>query len=247
RALPLSSGRRSASGRLVGAGFWAVHTSSKASSGCWCSVRRNATSSGLSCWTSGRRSTSNTPSTLEVDCPVPGAYACVPRHLDRALHALVRRTAERMRRQRSLGRIQRVAGHSQLVMHVDRANLDGLAVADDTALHRCREGVTIERDLAPCQGATQSAEHSAGDAGHDVVERRGDRRPFPHTVILAEDALHTIDDRLAYLAETGVPRAVLVEQASLRDVFEVVGHRRSPQACNVRSAASVSSGSGRVV
>src|SRR6267378_6363804 len=136
------------------------------------------------------------------------AYARVPRHLDGALDALVSRTALGMRGQRALGRLQRVGRHRDVVVDVDRADADRLAVADDLALHGGREAVAIERDLAPCQGATQSAEHSAGDAGHDVIQRGGHRRAFWRAVILAQRALHAVDDGLGHVAEIGVAGAV---------------------------------------
>src|SRR5436309_1679519 len=113
------------------------------------------------------------------------------------------------------------------VVDVDRADADGLAVADDAALGGGGEAVAVERDLAPCQGATQSAEHSAGHAGHDVVERGRDGRALGGAVVLAQRALHTVDDGLGDVTEVGVARAVLVHEVGLRDVFEVGGHGHS--------------------
>ena len=69
------------------------------------------------------------------------------------------------------------------VAHIERNAIDlaldaGDADARDAAIDARGVGVAVECDLAPCQGATQGAVHSAGDGGHDVVQRRGDRRPF---------------------------------------------------------------------
>src|SRR5262249_38517988 len=104
----------------------------------------------------------------------------------------------------------------------------GLAEADDPAFPGRPERFAIVCDLAPCQGATQSAVHSAGHGRDDVIQRRGDRRPFRDTVIVAELALHAVDDRLADVAEVGVAKATLVLQSSARDVLKLVSHTESP-------------------
>jgi len=54
------------------------------------------------------------------------------------------------------------------------------------------------------------------------------------------------DDGLRDDAEICVARAILLYEAGFRVVFKVVGHGGSPQR-GTRSAARVSSGSGRVV
>ena len=77
-------------------------------------------------------------------------------------------------------------------------------MADDAAFDGGRVGVAIERDLAPCQGATQHAVHSARHAGHDVVQRGGDGRPLGHAIVLAQGALDAIDDGLGHVAEIRV-------------------------------------------
>jgi hypothetical protein len=75
------------------------------------------------------------------------------------------------------------------------------------------EGVVIEVDLTPCQGATQGAVHSAGDCCNDMVESRRDRRPFFGSVVLAEHALDAIDDRLGNLAKVRVAVPITILQA----------------------------------
>ncbi len=102
---------------------------------------------------------------------VADADGGVPRDRDGVLHALVRRAALGMQLERALGRFSRVRGHRQVVVDVNRLDPDRLADAGDAAIDGGLEGITIERDLAPCQGATQGAVHSAGDGRHDVVER----------------------------------------------------------------------------
>jgi hypothetical protein len=131
----------------------------------------------------------------------------------------------RVHRERALGRLASVGGDREVVVDVDRLDADGLARADDPALHRGPVGLAVEGDLAPCQGATQGAVHSARDRGHDVIEGGRDGRPLRHAVVLPELALDPVDDRLGHVAEPGVAFAVHVLETRPRDVFKDVGHR----------------------
>src|SRR5437868_4644178 len=70
------------------------------------------------------------------------------------------------------------------------------ADAGDATVDGALESITIERDLGPCQRATQRAGDSARDRGHDVVERRRHRQPFLGAVILAKGSLDTVDDEV---------------------------------------------------
>src|SRR5262249_50552761 len=121
----------------------------------------------------------------------------------------------------------------QIVVHVDRLDANCPADAGNAAIDGRGEGVAVEPDLAPCQGATQRAVHSAGDGGHDVVQGRGDRRPLLGAVVVAQLALHSVDHGLRDLAQecSTVPVAVL--QTRVRDVFEVLGHRALPYRSDV--------------
>ena len=86
-------------------------------------------------------------------------------------------------------------------MDVNRPDTNRLAGTAYAAIHGSIEGIAIESDLTPCQGATQCAEHSAGDRGYDVVERRCDRRAFLGPVIFPELSLHSVNDRLGNLSK----------------------------------------------
>src|SRR6266852_178472 len=155
-----------------------------------------------------------------VPDPDPG----VPGDVDGPLYALVRRAALRVQRQRPLGRLAAVRGHRELVVHVDGLDPDRLADTDDAAFHGGGVTVTVEPDLAPCQGAAQRAVHSAGDGRDDVVEGGGDRGALRDAVVLAQLALYPVDHRGGHLAEISVTVAVPVLEAGLGDVFEVDGH-----------------------
>src|SRR5713226_9004611 len=85
--------------------------------------------------------------------PVAGAQRGVPRDLDRTLDALVGRASLGMEGERALGRLPRVRGDGEVVVHVDRPDADRLADADDAPLDDGLVGLALERDLAPCQGA----------------------------------------------------------------------------------------------
>src|SRR5215831_6662847 len=99
------------------------------------------------------------------------------------------------------------------------------------------EAVKLSRSKAILRPAR--APRRVPNTGDDVVERGGDGRSFRHAIVLAQRTLHAIYDGLRYLTEVGVARPVLVEQAGLRNVFEVVGHGGPPQVLRrVRSVAS---------
>src|SRR6266478_810863 len=131
----------------------------------------------------------------------------VPGNLDGVLYALVRRAALGMELERALSCLARLRGHGQVVMDVNRFDADRLADPRDAAVDGGLEGVPIERDFAPCQGATQRAVHSAGDGGHDTDERRGDWGPFLGPIVLAERPLDAVDDGFGDLTEIRVPVA----------------------------------------
>src|SRR5262245_51030941 len=126
--------------------------------------------------------------------------------------------------QRTLRRLYGVRGHRDVVVHVDRPDPDRLADPDDPPLDGSLVGLAVERDLAPCQGASQSAVHSASDGGDDVIERRGDRRPLFGAVILAQRSLDAVDDGFGHFTEIRVAVTALVLETRARDVLEVVGH-----------------------
>ena len=90
-----------------------------------------------------------------------------------------------MEAERPFGGFSRFDGHRQIVVHVNRLDADRVADPGNTPRDRRLEAIAIERDLAPCQGATQCAVHSAGDGGDDMIQCRGDRRPFFGAVVLA--------------------------------------------------------------
>src|SRR5262249_40503462 len=129
----------------------------------------------------------------------------------------MRGAALRMKLESALGCLARLRRHSHVVMDVNRFDPDRLADAGDAAVDRGPEGLTIEWDLAPSQGATQGALHSACDGGQEVVERRGNRRPFLDAVILAERSLDAVDDGFPHLAEIGVAVPLTVLEAGVRN------------------------------
>src|SRR2546428_11955221 len=128
---------------------------------------------------------------------VAGAERGVPGDADGILHALVRGTALDVDGQRTLRSLHSVRGHREVVVHVDRPDPDRLADPDDASLDGGLVGLAVERDLAPCQGASPSAVHSASDGGDDVIERRGDRRPLLGAAVLAYGALAPVHDGFA--------------------------------------------------
>src|SRR5712691_1644192 len=144
------------------------------------------------------------------------------------LDALMRGTALRMRRQSSFSGLPRLCRHGELVVHVDGLDVNGLADARDAAFHGSSEGLAVEIDFAPCQGAAQGAVHSPGDGGHDVVESGRDGGPLGNPVVLAQGALHAINDRGGDVAEICVTIAVPVLETRARDVLEWLRHEISP-------------------
>ena len=161
----------------------------------------------------------------ERDDAVSHAKLRIPRDGDRVLDALVRGAAGGVHGQRPLGGFLRIGRHRDVVVHGDRDDADGLAHAGDATVGGGGVARAIERDLAPCQGAGKRAVHSAGDAGDDMVQRRGDgRRLRLHAVVLLQRPLHAVDDGLRHLAEPGVTRAVAILEARARDVFEGLTH-----------------------
>src|SRR5205823_14441665 len=120
----------------------------------------------------------------------------------------MRGTALRMRHQGSFSGLPRLCRHGELVVHVDRLDVNGLADACDAAFHGGGEGLAVECDFAPCQGAAQGAVHSPGDGGHDVVESGRDGRTLGDPVVLAQGALHAIDHGGGDVAEIRVTIAV---------------------------------------
>src|SRR5262245_60172596 len=117
----------------------------------------------------------------------------IPRDGDGVLHALMRGTALQMDLERALGRLARLGRHRDVIVDVNRLDPDRLADAGDAAVDRRLERITIERDLAPYQGATQRAVHSPRDGRDDVIEGRCHRRPFLGAVVLAQGALDAVD------------------------------------------------------
>src|SRR5437899_11150365 len=108
-----------------------------------------------------------------------------------------------MKLEGTLGCLARLRRHSKIVVDVNRLDADRVADARDATVDSGLEGIAIKRDLAPCQGATQRAVHSARDRGHDVVERRGHWRSFLGAVILTERSLDTVRRRVrAHRRET---------------------------------------------
>src|SRR6266851_9128318 len=179
------------------------------------------------CWSrsrmSGRRSPSRGPifsKSLGRSCVmlllsngqhlVAGLKGGRPADLDGILHALMRGTALGMRSQGPFRRFPRLRRHSELVVHVNGLDVDGLADARDPAFHGGDEGLAVEGDLAPCQGAAQGAVHSPGDGSHDVVEGRGDRWALRDSVVLAQAALDAIDHGRRDVPEIGVTIAVAI-------------------------------------
>src|SRR5215831_16434464 len=76
-----------------------------------------------------------------------------PRDVNGVLHALMRRTSLGMSGQRALGRLAGLRGHAELVVHMNRFDMDGLADAGDAAFDGGTIRLAVELDLAPCQGA----------------------------------------------------------------------------------------------
>src|SRR3989441_12271019 len=113
-----------------------------------------------------------------------------------------------MKLEGTLGCLARLRRHGKIVVDVNRLDADRVADARDATVDSGLEGIAIKRDLAPCQGATQRAVHSARDRGHDVVERRGHWRSFLGAVVLTERSLDTVHDGFRNFAEIGVAVAL---------------------------------------
>jgi len=58
-----------------------------------------------------------------------------------------------MEMERPFGGFARFDGHRQIVVHVNRRDSDRLADPGNAPSDRGLEGIAIERDFAPCQGA----------------------------------------------------------------------------------------------
>src|SRR5258708_2962325 len=106
-----------------------------------------------------------------------------------------------MELERALGCLSRLRRHRQVIVNLNRFYWDGLADGRDAAIDDGRKGIPIERDFAPCQGATQCAVHSARDRGDDMVEGRGNGWSFLGSVVLAESSLDSIDNGVRHVAE----------------------------------------------
>src|SRR5206468_1323419 len=137
----------------------------------------------------------------------------IPCDFDGVFHTLMHRTTLRMKAQSAFSGLTILFPHCKLVVDVNGFDPDRFADTGDAAVHRRFEGIAIKSDLTPCQGATQCAVHSAAGCGNDMVERRGDRRSFFSSVILAERSLDAINDRLGYLAKKCVAVAITILQA----------------------------------
>src|SRR2546426_7948199 len=133
-----------------------------------------------------------------------------------------------MKREGTLGCLARLRRHGKIVVDVNRLDADRVADARDATVDSGLEGIAIKRDLAPCQGATQRAVHSARDRGHDVVERRGHWRSFLGAVILTERSLDTVDDGFRNFAEIGVAVTRLVLAAGQRKIIPSSNHCTPP-------------------
>src|SRR5262245_46973874 len=99
----------------------------------------------------------NIGSSAQRDGLVAESKRGIPRDGDGVLHALMRRAALQMDLERALGRLARLGWHRDVIVDVNRLDPDRLADAGDAAVDGSLERITIERDLAPCQGATQRA------------------------------------------------------------------------------------------
>jgi len=78
----------------------------------------------------------------------------VPGDLDGVFHALVGGAALDVHGQRPLGGLDGLGRDRHVVVHVDRADADRLADTPDPSVDGRGEGVTVELDFAPCQGAS---------------------------------------------------------------------------------------------
>src|SRR3989441_5906344 len=133
-----------------------------------------------------------------------------------------------MKLEGTLGCLARLRRHGKIVVDVNRLDADRVADARNATVDSGLEGIAIKRDLAPCQGATQRAIHSARDRGHDVVERRGHWRSFLGAVILTERSLDTVDDGFRHIAEIGVAGAVAGLEAGHGKVIQISTPRTPP-------------------
>src|SRR3989475_4731631 len=170
----------------------------------------------------GHRRGSRLTSSSKRDGLVTDPKGGIPGDVDRVLHALMRGAALGMKLEGTLGCLARLRRHGKIVVDVNRLDADRVADARDATVDSGLEGIAIKRDLAPCQGATQRAVHSARDRGHDVVERRGHWRSFLSAVILTERSLDTVDDGFRNFAEIGVAGTVAVLEAG---AAKVIGNR----------------------
>src|SRR2546428_3486432 len=133
-----------------------------------------------------------------------------------------------MKLEGTVGCLARLRRHGKIVVDVNRLDADRVADARDATVDSGLEGIAIKRDLAPCQGATQRAVHSARDRGHDVVERRGHWRSFLSAVILTERSLDTVDDGFRNFAEIGVAVNLAGLQAGNAKLIAIRQPRHSP-------------------
>src|SRR3989475_4024264 len=130
-----------------------------------------------------------------------------------------------MKLEGTLGCLARLRRHGKIVVDVNRLDADRVADARDATVDSGLEGIAIKRDLAPCQGATQRAVHSARDRGHDVVERRGHWRSFLGAVILTERSLDTRDDGFRNFAEIGVAGTLAGLEAGMWKIIRIFSPR----------------------
>src|SRR3989475_6695585 len=152
----------------------------------------------------GHRRGSRLTSSSKRDGLVTDPKGGIPGDVDRVLHALMRGAALGMKLEGTLGCLARLRRHGKIVVDVNRLDADRVADARDATVDSGLEGIAIKRDLAPCQGATQRAVHSARDRGHDVVERRCHWRSLLRGVILTERSPATRAAGLGNLSEKGV-------------------------------------------
>src|SRR3989475_2143882 len=144
-----------------------------------------------------------------------------------------------MKLEGTLGCLARLRRHGKIVVDVNRLDADRVADARDATVDSGLEGIAIKRDLAPCQGATQRAVHSARDRGHDVVERRGHWRSFLGAVILTERSLDTVDDGFRNFAEIGVAVAGAGLEAGQAKVIQLLSPRAEDGRTHRRTSITI--------